>query len=443
MKIRFIFPFLILLCLFGCNDSSTNTIDIQICPEASSTISSDGADIELDISANGDWMVASDEVWCTPVPSEGTGNATITLQVGANINSTERSVSVTVSGDGLMQTISLTQDAADPDAGEYHYKLPLIFHVLYNDASDANQYVQEGWLAQIVEICNQRYQNTYDCGFPGKEGTDINLEFVMAETDPEGNALDEPGVERIYWQNATIDCDEFTSESDPETAALVWDLNRYINIYVYTFSDSLTLGITHLPYTSTTNPLEGLVESDYYYTHNTVDYPRGVSINNIAIYELSGENVFRASDIAVTLCHELGHYLGLFHVFSSSDTDDEDASETDYCDDTPDYDRSLYISWLEDMYSHAELSMNMAIRRVDTSGEEFDARNIMDYYWTLADEFTSDQRSRMRHVLENSPVIPGPKYIQQTTRTQVSDVEPARPTIKLGRTGSTLPSLGK
>lgn len=439
MKLQVISLSFFLLCLFGCETSTTESNDLEIDTTVSSNISSDGAELELDITSSGDWMLRSDVLWCTPVPSEGSGNQTVKLLVGANINSSERSASVTLSANGRMQTIRLTQDAAAPDAGEYHYELPVIFHVLYDDETDENQYVRKGWLASVLELCNQRYHNTFSSGFPGRQGTDINIDFVMAETDPDGNLLDEPGVDRRYWRNATIDCEAFTSESNPEAADLVWDMNRYINIYVYTFTDPQILGITHLPYTGTSRPLEGLIESDYFYTHSEVDYPRGVSINNAAIYDLSSEDTFRSSDISVTLSHELGHYLGLFHAFSSSDSDDSDASDTDYCDDTPDYDRSVYLEWLN-LHS-ANLSINEAIRRISTSGTAFEARNIMDYYWTLADEFTSDQRARMRHVLENSPLIPGPKYEQTITRSADSEVEPPIRTIKLERSDFLSPAM--
>ncbi|MDE6451752.1 MAG: hypothetical protein K2L23_05595, partial [Odoribacter sp.] len=39
----------------------------------------------------------------------------------------------------------------------------------------------------------------------------------------------------------------------------------------------------------------------------------------------------------------------------------------------------------------------------------FISRNVMDYDYTYQDEFTEDQYKRIRHVLENSPLIPGIK----------------------------------
>ena len=186
MKLKVILFSLFVFCLVGCETTTTDSGDLELTTDVSSNISSNGTELELDITSSGDWMIQSDAIWCTPVPSEGNGNCTIKLLVGANINSSERSASVTLSANGRMQTIRLTQDAADPDAGEYHYELPVIFHVLYDNEADENQYVREGWLAQILEICNQRYRNAYSSGFPGKQGTDINIEFVMAETDPDG-----------------------------------------------------------------------------------------------------------------------------------------------------------------------------------------------------------------------------------------------------------------
>lgn len=435
MKQQFILGLFFLLILSGCDSLTGDSSELGISSDVSSLISSEGAELVVDIEAQGDWMVQSDKIWCTPVPSEGSGNQSIKLLVGANINPNEREAAITVSGNGSMQTIRLMQEAVSPDAGEYHYEIPVIFHVLYDDETNENQYVREGWLSQVLDICNQRYSNEYFSGISGKQGTDINLEFVMAETDPNGVRLDEPGVDRRYWRNATIDCDEFTSEDNPDAAELVWDLNRYINIYVYTFTDKNVLGITHIAYTGSANPLEGLPESDYFYTHSSVDYPRGVSINNSAIYDLSGNGHFLSSDIGVTLSHELGHYLGLFHVFSSSDSSDSDASQTDYCDDTPDYDRSAYMLWLNSVEKNPLMTMENVIQRVSVSGASFQSRNIMDYYWTLADEFTLDQRARMRHVLENSPLIPGPKYEPRLTRSASSEQEPPIITMKLLRDG--------
>ena len=51
--------------------------------------------------------------------------------------------------------------------------------------------------------------------------------------------------------------------------------------------------------------------------------------------------------------------------------------------------------------------------------QTFTSTNIMDYSVSYSDRFTNDQRSRIRHVLTYSPLIPGPKQGQTQTRSVV------------------------
>lgn len=49
--------------------------------------------------------------------------------------------------------------------------------------------------------------------------------------------------------------------------------------------------------------------------------------------------------------------------------------------------------------------------------QTFTSHNIMDYAYSYSDQFSHDQRNRIRHVLTYSPLIPGPKKGQTQTRT--------------------------
>lgn len=53
------------------------------------------------------------------------------------------------------------------------------------------------------------------------------------------------------------------------------------------------------------------------------------------------------------------------------------------------------------------------------TNQTFTSTNIMDYSVSYSDRFTNDQRSRIRHVLTYSPLIPGPKQGQTQTRSVV------------------------
>ncbi|MEG2527512.1 MAG: zinc-dependent metalloproteinase lipoprotein, partial [Mucinivorans sp.] len=101
--------------------------------------------------------------------------------------------------------------------------------------------------------------------------------------------------------------------------------------------------------------------------------------------------------------------------------------DTDYCKDTPNYDRAGYEDWLDNYMSTTppenlkfpEMNMRTAI-----DGKKFVSRNIMDYYWTWSNEFTPDQRTRVRHVLNYSPLMPGPKLSRSLSRADGPLTEP-------------------
>ena len=109
-----------------------------------------------------------------------------------------------------------------------------------------------------------------------------------------------------------------------------------------------------------------------------------------------------------SLAHELGHYLGLFHAFSK-----DSKVETDYCADTPDYNRAAYEQWLNTIPSFI---LTEAYQRNSRNGNTFTSTNTMDYFYGWLNLFTDDQRTRVRHVLEYSPLVPGPKIPSNLTR---------------------------
>lgn len=67
-----------------------------------------------------------------------------------------------------------------------------------------------------------------------------------------------------------------------------------------------------------------------------------------------------------------------------------------------------------------EENFKKAFQRTCCDNSTFEAHNIMDYAYCYSDEFTAEQRMRVRHVLKYSPLIPSPKK-GRTANTRVAE----------------------
>lgn len=429
IRSRFVFLPMLLLVVIGCSDKTSPTPDPPVDDETLPTlelsqtefndISYDETQLSVDIVSNEAWTATSSASWCALSTTSGTGDTKLTMSITGNIN-TERTATVTIKSSSLTQTVQISQRAMS-SGEEYYYRLPVIFHVLYKDRNDTLQYIKQEHLAYLLNAVNNLYKNS-------RGSVDMNLEFTLATTDENGNALTTPGVEYISWADSRMDCSSFMSDNTGQYVPLLWDPNRYINVMLYNFtsddSESVVLGITHLPFsTAGSTYLEGLTSvQQTSLSKSNLRFPYSVSINSLYIYEETGE-YYNSADATVTLAHELGHYIGLHHPFSENEDGSLNSNciNSDYCDDTPTYDRNAYTAVLK-MLPKQGVTMNEAATRESCeTGEVFIGRNIMDYEVCFSDQFTSDQRARIRHVLAYSPLIPGPKLTTTRTKSVVDE----------------------
>lgn len=320
----------------------------------------------------------------------------------------------------LLTAISCKEDKEDPqpkppltDGG-----IPVVFHVLYEDANDTRQNLPDQIINKSLERLNDFYAAKL---YPNAQSTKINVSFGAARYDPTGQKLDRAGIHRVKYNGSkSMACEEFLGMSHPTGSAnydIFWDPDKYINIWLFGFSDKGIAGISYIPYTSSRNPLVGLVVGDTYF-FNKPEYMHGIAINNLYLTSFA--------DMEMNVIpHEVGHYLGLLHAFDDQGgcTNSNDMAD-DYCNDTPIYDRVAYDKSLPlPAGSSSLLSMVRSIvppgypltkagidpkyyNRTSCSGQVFRSTNVMDYYFSDLNTLTPQQRDRVEHVLKNSPLIP-------------------------------------
>jgi zinc-dependent metalloproteinase lipoprotein len=332
----------------------------------------------------------------------------------------------------------------------YTYELPVIFHVLYNDKNDDNQYIPYQRLSNLIQYVNEIYQG----GIYG-ESENVHVKFVLATKDENGKKLDYPGVDYAkYTGEYPIDVEKFMTDKTGNNVKYIWEPNDYINVMMFNFkassNESITLGISHMPNSikgdhelagletlSTPNVTKADLPFAYCSAINSLYANRSSEGGYYQSDRYTNANhqmtTYTSADIVMTLAHELGHYLGLYHVFTEATNGSDDnssvdpvdsCSDTDYCTDTYSYNRAEYNEYMKYEMSKAQgFDYNLfseLLLRSSCDSVKYNADNIMDYSICLGFKITPEQKARIRHVLYYSPLIPGPKKYRTTRAATVA-----------------------
>ncbi|MEL6536788.1 MAG: M43 family zinc metalloprotease [Bacteroidota bacterium] len=253
-------------------------------------------------------------------------------------------------------------------------QIPVVVHVVHNgEEVGSGSNISQAQVASQIRVLNEDFRKTGAGANSHPAGADVEIEFVLALYDPNGVALPEPGINRVdggrsFWTKTLV---ETSLKFDTQ-----WDPDRYFNVWTVSFGgvNSDLLGYAQFPSLS---DLDGLPRS------GGAAGTDGV-VCGFNYFGTEG-NVVAPYNQGRTMTHEVGHWLGLRHIWG-----DGNCSVDDFCDDTP--------------LASAPNTSCVPNNSCASSADHDMIENYMDYTPDACmNIFTEDQKARMRTVLEVSP----------------------------------------
>lgn len=268
-------------------------------------------------------------------------------------------------------------------ATENERVIPVVFHIIYQQENNIWNISNAQVLSQL-QVLNEDFLrlnadtiNTPLAFRPVAVNTGIS--FCLAQRDPQGNAT--TGIIRHQFPNTTAwSSGAFNSTVKPATQ---WDPTRYLNIWIANLSQGL-LGYAQFP---TGSGLPGLSGG----TNANTD---GIVVLYTSVGRPPANPFSGVYNRGRTATHEVGHYLGLRHIWG----DGSNCSATDFCNDTPPSSAANYGCPNINRCNDTLVSPFPSIDLPDQ------VQNYMDYTDDACmNIFTANQTTRMLTVLQNSP----------------------------------------
>ncbi len=282
----------------------------------------------------------------------------------------------------IEKKITPTALSVPPTQNEKIYQIPIVVHIIHQgETVGTGLNISEERILEQIDILNQDFRRTNaDTSLTPAEflsvAADTEIEFILAKRDPEG--LPTSGIVRkqgslngYRYSDIESQSDEYTLKSESQ-----WPTDQYLNIYVTDILNGF-IGYAQFPFVH----LEGIENPNYnpFLDGVVVDYNYfGVNPSTGGSFESYGR----------TLTHEMGHYLGLRHIWGDRSPCEQD----DFCDDTPEQ-SSTFNTLCPDTPSSSCGTSDMYSNYLNYTNDA--CMNI----------FTQCQKQRMRTVIANSPRI--------------------------------------
>lgn len=225
-----------------------------------------------------------------------------------------------------------------------NYTIPVVFHIIHG-GQNVGTYpnLSQAQINSQIPILNNDFAgiglnvgNLAATGFSAVGAADCSISFCLAQLDPDGNVLTEPGIDRVnyvsegfnnpasapYGSSGAIQT-HFNGTIKPAT---IWDPVRYLNIWVSdTYPNTNLLGYATFPGNSGLTGISG--GAGGLYTDGVYVWARALGNTGAAQWPYNQGR---------TATHEIGHWLGLRHIGGDGNNNiNGDCNATDYCNDTP------------------------------------------------------------------------------------------------------------
>ena len=255
--------------------------------------------------------------------------------------------------------------------------IPVVVHVIHNgDAYGTGENITDEQVESQITVMTQDFRRM--TGTPGfntnSVGADTQIQFALAKVDPNGNPTN--GINRVNLCQPSWSTADINSIVKPAT---IWDPTQYMNMWSLVFTDVQLLGYAQFPDAS---GLQGL-------------NPSGGAANTdgvVAGYKFFGSSslasgAFQAPfDKGRTMTHEVGHFLGLRHIWG-----DGGCGVDDFCADTP-------VAGAANEGCPIGADTCPLLPGIDM------IENYMDYTNdTCMNIFTQNQKDRMVVIMNNAP----------------------------------------
>ncbi|MEM6697016.1 MAG: M43 family zinc metalloprotease, partial [Bacteroidota bacterium] len=265
------------------------------------------------------------------------------------------------------------------------YTIPIVYHIVHdNNALGSGDNIDPAFLVAQTEQLNNDFRKVMGTSGDG-DGVDIEIEFCPATVDESGNPLAELGVNRIDrndrgWTAPPygtpvfgcllgVNLDYIDNTIKPQSQ---WDPERYFNVWILRMECGV-VGYAQFPEAPSLAGIgtgNGAASSD-----GVVMLPSAIGSTDMPF---PGGGAYSEGKV---LAHEVGHWLGLRHIWGDGGCDVDD-----FCDDTP-----------------VTGGSNRGCPDVDScpnSPGRDQVANQMDYTDDFCrNMFTQDQKDRMRIVM--------------------------------------------